>query len=72
MTIAVKVKTGKRETTVEKTGDSSFAVSVKAAPEKGKANEAVIAALAKYFDVAKSNVRIVSGHASALKRIVIG
>lgn len=36
-------------------------VRVKAVPEKGKANEAVVKLLAKHFGVAKNQVRIVRG-----------
>ena len=44
-----------------------YKVSVKEAPVDGKANEAIIKALAEYFDVAKSNVTLVSGQSSKQK-----
>ena len=44
---------------------------VRAVPEDGKANEALIALLAKTLAVPKSHLRIVSGATSRLKRIAI-
>ncbi len=67
MKITVKVKTGARENSVKKIDETSFAVSVKARPIEGKANEAVVAVLAEYFDTSKSRVEIVSGHSSKIK-----
>ena len=46
-------------------------VRVTAAPEGGKANEAVVALLAKQLRVPKRSVRIVRGHRSRDKRIRI-
>ena len=46
-----------------------YKVSVQAVPVDGKANRAIIKALAKYFDVAPSSVRIVSGE-TAKKKII--
>ena len=42
-----------------------------AAPEKGKANSAVIALLAKHYDVPKSAIEIVSGKTSCRKLVKI-
>ncbi len=46
-----------------------YKVSVKAVPIGGKANRAIIKALATYFDVAPTDVRIVSGE-TAKKKII--
>ena len=46
-----------------------YKVSVQAVPVDGKANRAIIKALAKYFDVAPISVRIVSGE-TAKKKII--
>ena len=46
-------------------------VRVTAAPESGKANEAVVALLAKRLRVPKRSVRILRGHKSRNKRIQI-
>lgn len=44
-----------------------YKVSVKEVPVGGKANEAIIKALAKYFDIAPSLVELVSGVTSKRK-----
>lgn len=61
MKIFVKVKTRAREEKVEKIDEDHFVVKVKEAPEKGKANDAVIRVLADYFKIPILNVKIVSG-----------
>jgi uncharacterized protein len=71
MKIFVKVKPGAREERVEKIDDINFKVQVTQPPEKGKANLAVIKALAEYFDLSQSNIQIVSGSTSKLKVIEI-
>ena len=49
--------------------DGTWKIKVAAAPEKGRANQALCEFLADHFRVAKSKVRIVSGGTSHLKRI---
>ena len=49
--------------------DGTWKVKVAAAPEKGKANRALVDFLAERLGVAKTRVRIVSGETSPLKRI---
>lgn len=49
--------------------DGTWKVKVAAAPEKGKANQALCEFIAKKLNVSKSRVRIVSGETSAIKRI---
>jgi hypothetical protein len=51
--------------------DGTWKVKVAAAPEKGKANRALVAFLAEHLGVAKSRIRIVSGETSQLKRIQV-
>lgn len=46
-------------------------VRIKGVPEKGRVNEELIAFLAKELKVAKSQITILSGHTSRLKRIQI-
>ena len=45
----------------------TYKVSVKEAPVDGKANEAIIKALAEYFDTAKTNITLISGQTSKQK-----
>lgn len=87
MRIFVRAKTLAKENKVEKiSGDLnlfnsnsendesrlSFVVSVKESPTQGKANEAIIKALADYFKVSKFDVKIISGRTSKKKIIEIG
>jgi uncharacterized protein YggU (UPF0235/DUF167 family) len=44
-----------------------YKVSVKEAPVAGRANEAVIKALATYFDTAPSRIKLVTGQTSKQK-----
>ncbi|MFA5338687.1 MAG: DUF167 domain-containing protein [Candidatus Omnitrophota bacterium] len=67
MKISVKVKAGSSREKVEKTGGSDYSVWVRAKPADGKANEAVIKALAGHFDIAKSKVNLIKGHTSKQK-----
>ncbi len=71
MKISVKVKTKAKKEGVEKLVSGEFIVSVKEAPEKGKANERVIKLLAEHFKTAKSNIEIISGRTSSRKTIII-
>ncbi|PIZ87317.1 MAG: hypothetical protein COX92_01455 [Candidatus Nealsonbacteria bacterium CG_4_10_14_0_2_um_filter_40_15] len=71
MKIFVRVKPKAKEEKVEKIDDINFNVQVRALPEKGKANRAVIRALADYFNIGQSNIQIVSGSKSKLKIIEI-
>ena len=82
MKIIVKAKTRARVEGVERVGQAgldfgdhfenvhemvTYKVSVKEAPVNGRANEAIVRALAEYFETAKSNVRLVSGQTSKQK-----
>lgn len=71
MKISVKAKPNSREEKVERIDENNFVVSVKEKPEKGKANEAIRNALAVYFKVASSRVKIVSGHTSRNKIVEV-
>jgi uncharacterized protein (TIGR00251 family) len=46
-------------------------ISIKSAPERGKANRELIKRLAKHFQVPENNIRIVSGLTSRKKIIDI-
>jgi hypothetical protein len=71
MKIFVKVKPKAREEKIIKLSDTNFKVSVKEAPEKGRANRAVLKVLADYFGTSPSNIKIISGSTSKLKVIEI-
>jgi uncharacterized protein YggU (UPF0235/DUF167 family) len=67
--IRVKVKPNAREAALEERVDGTWLAHVKAPPVDGKANEALVALIARHFDVRKSRVSIRSG-ASARVKIV--
>lgn len=71
MRISVDVIPGARGTRVERLGASHFRVAVSAPPREGQANEALVTALADYFDVPRSRVRILHGRASRSKIVEI-
>jgi uncharacterized protein (TIGR00251 family) len=48
-----------------------ISIGIIAEPEKGKANKELIKKISKYFDVPKSNVRIVSGEKSRKKLVEV-
>lgn len=72
MIIGVKVKPGARADKVESQPDGSLRVSVKAPPVDGKANEAVIAVLAKHFGVRRADVVLKRGASGRDKLFEIG
>jgi len=71
MRIQVRVTPRARRPGVEKRPDGSYAVKVTAAPTEGKANAAVIEALAAYFGVRRGAVRILSGFSGRTKQLEI-
>ena len=67
----MKVHAGAGRDRIEGWLGDELKVSVSAAPEKGKANAAVLSLLAKHFRVPRANVRIVSGETAREKVIEI-
>lgn len=68
----MKVKSGAKINSVEKISERDFVVCTKNPPHEGRANEGVIAILAKHLGVPKSSVRIVVGLSSRKKIIEVG
>jgi uncharacterized protein (TIGR00251 family) len=65
--LSLKVVPGSsRDEIVGWLGDS-LKVKVKAPPEKGRANEAVVALLAERLEIDASSIAVVSGHGSPAK-----
>ena len=69
--IAVKAKPRSKVNKVERIDELHYIVSVKEPPIDGRANVAIIAALAEYFDVPKSFVSMVSGYVGREKVVEI-
>ena len=69
--IAVRVQPRAERNTIEAVPGQSVKAYVTAPPEGGKANEAVVALLAKTLGLAKGRVTIVRGHRSRTKLVKI-
>ncbi|OGY64591.1 MAG: hypothetical protein A3I89_02740 [Candidatus Harrisonbacteria bacterium RIFCSPLOWO2_02_FULL_41_11] len=67
MRIFVKAKPLSRKESVEKVDDSHYLVAVKEPPKDGKANQAIIRVLAKYFKIAPSRICLISGFSAKQK-----
>ncbi len=70
--IQIRVKPGAKVPGIQINAQGALTVSVSARAEGGRANEAVVAALADYYDVPKRAVRIVHGMMSRQKVVEIG
>jgi uncharacterized protein len=68
---AVKVQPRARRNAVTGVVGDALKLAVTAAPEAGRANQAVIALLAELLDLPRSSVTIASGSASRTKRVLV-
>lgn len=71
MELQIRVQPRARRNSIEVVDGSKLKIYVTTAPEGGKANDAVVALLAKSLGIAKSHVRIVRGHKSRDKLLDI-
>lgn len=69
--IKVKIVPGSSKNKIIGVYNDALKISIAAPPVEGKANKKCIAYLAKYFDVAKSKIEIISGQISKNKLIKI-
>lgn len=69
--IYVKVSPKSSRNEVAQISDGEYRVKLTAAPVDGKANEALVALLAKHFKVAKSCIKIVGGKTAKTKIVDI-
>ncbi len=69
--IQIKVKPQSRVSALSQDEDGNWMAQIKSLPVDGKANEELIALVAKQFGCAKSRVSIKSGAASKIKRVLI-
>ena len=70
--VSVKVQpNASKDRVVGKHGDQ-IKIAVTVAPEKGKANKAVIKVLSKWLGVKNSDIQIISGETSRDKKVFIG
>ena len=71
MLIQVKVKPNSASASLEALPDQTWVARLKSLPVDGKANEELIALIAKHFGCPKSAVSIRSGATGRMKRIQI-
>lgn len=69
--IKVKIAPGSSKNKIIGVYNDSLKITITAPPVEGKANKKCIAYLAKYFDMAKSKIEIISGQTSKNKLIKI-
>ena len=67
MKISVKAHPKAKKARRVTAGDESYEVWVNEAPDKGRANEAIVEAMSKHLQIAKSRFVIISGAASKNK-----
>ena len=71
MRYTVKVKAGSQREEVLEISENELLVAVHARAHDGEANEAVISAIANYFGIGKSFVKIIKGQKSKIKIIEV-
>lgn len=69
--IHVKVLAGVKSESFKQKSKDHFEVSVREKAERNMANSRVLEILAEHFGIAKSKVRIVNGHRSPSKLLVV-
>ena len=69
--LLVKAQPGSRRNGVTGTHDGALKIAVSQAPEKGKANTAIVKILAQIFDLSRSQIELVSGQSSSHKKFLI-
>ena len=69
--VRVKVTAGARKEELKQTSNDHFEISVKERAERNMANKRVIEIIAEFFEVPVGKVRIVNGHRSPAKLLVI-
>jgi uncharacterized protein (TIGR00251 family) len=67
--ISVTVKPNARSAAITQVSEVEFRVAIREPARDGKANLALVDLLARHFDVPKSSITIVRGHASRKKII---
>jgi len=67
MKISVNVKPNAKQVKIERVNESHFLIRVKEKPQEGKANRAVIKALAEYFGIPQADVVLLRGQTAREK-----
>jgi len=69
--LPVKAQAGARQNAIRGEQNGMLKVSVTQAPEKGKANQAIIEVLAKTLDLKRSQIELVIGETASQKKFLI-
>jgi len=69
--LTVHAQPGARQAALRGLHGDAIKVAVKEAAQDGKANKAIEAFIAKALGIAKSSVRVASGHSSRSKRVFV-
>ncbi len=69
--LTVRVHPSARRAKVEKLGPREYKIHVTAPPEKGRANQEVLEALASHLGIPVSRLRLVRGAASRIKTVAV-
>jgi uncharacterized protein (TIGR00251 family) len=72
MKVSVRVTAGAKKESIEVARDGRLKIAVKEKAEGGKANERVLALVAKHFKVSPKKVHLVRGHKSPSKIFEVG
>lgn len=71
MLLPVKARAGASQNAITGTHDGRLKVSVTQAPEKGKANQAIVKLLARSLGLSRSQIELVSGETSPQKTFLV-
>ena len=69
--LPVRAQPGARRNEVRGIQEGALKVCVTQAPEKGKANKAIVEVLAKWLGVRKSQVELISGETASQKKFLV-
>ena len=69
--LSVRAQPGARRSEVRGLQNGALKVCVTQAPEKGKANKAIVEVLAKWLGVKKSEIELISGETASQKRFLV-
>ncbi|NLE38765.1 MAG: DUF167 domain-containing protein [Pirellulaceae bacterium] len=69
--LPVRAHAGSKHNEIREPQDGSLRVCITQAPEKGKANKAIIELLSKGLSLRKSQIELVSGETSRQKRFLV-
>jgi uncharacterized protein (TIGR00251 family) len=69
--LRIRVQPRSQKQRMEKTEAGEYRVWVISPPSKGEANKEVVEVISSYFDVPRTRIRIIGGHRSRHKSVVL-